>query len=80
MNKQRQHNEQYMPALAHTPRPHPPLEEPEEPDEHVPETEPGDDELETPRDPPQRPPRPGQSRRRKGIAAARSPRAVAWHG
>lgn len=48
---------------AHTPRPHPPVEEPEDnPDEHVPETEP---ESEPDADSDQRrpPPRPGKAPR-----------------
>ena len=59
--QQRQSSRQRTPTLAHTPRPHPPVEEPEEqPDEHAPETEPDDDELETPSDPGQKPTRPGK--------------------
>jgi hypothetical protein len=49
-------------AQAHTPRPHPPIEEPEDnPDEHTPETEPDSepDDSEQRR----RPPRPGKTHR-----------------
>lgn len=49
-------------AHAHSPRPHPPIEEPEDnPDEHPPETEPDSepDDSEQRR----RPPRPGKTRR-----------------
>ena len=48
---------------AHTPRPHPPVEEPgEHPDEHTPETEP-DRDPDADSDEPRQPPRPGKSRR-----------------
>lgn len=46
---------------AHTPRPHPPIEEPEEPAEHAPETEPDEGDADTPSDPQRRPPRPGKA-------------------
>ncbi len=48
---------------AHTPRPHPPVEEPEDnPDEHAPETEP-DSEPDTDTHQRPRPPRPGKAPR-----------------
>lgn len=48
---------------AHTPRPHPPVEEPEgQPEEHAPENEP-DGDSETGSDQTRRPPRPGKAPR-----------------
>ena len=48
---------------AHTPRPHPPIEEPEEkPDEHAPETEP-DSEPDADSEQRRQPPRPGKGPR-----------------
>jgi hypothetical protein len=50
-------------AEAHTPRPHPPIEEPEQqPEEHAPETEP-ETEPDSDADPQRRPPRPGKAPR-----------------